>query len=239
MRSPLTLLALLVGIAAAAVAADQSRPGAFSMMAAGDGFGDGWNVTTLPDIDPTRFTLIEDDGRTVVRADAAGTAASLTRSVAWDAAEQPWLNWRWRIDQVVKRSDIATKQGDDFAARLYVFFDFPLDRLSLVERTKLRVARWLYGDRIPAAALCYVWANGEPVGTTAWNAYTSRVRMIVLRNASDAVGSWVDERRDLAADFRAAFGDVAPRVTGLAVAADTDQTGESVMAWFGDITLDD
>lgn len=49
------------------------------------------------------------------------------------------------------------------------------------------------------------------------------------------VGDWADERRNLAVDFRNAFGDVAPFVTGIAVAADTDQTGESVTAWFGDI----
>jgi pyruvate/2-oxoacid:ferredoxin oxidoreductase beta subunit len=59
--------------------------------------------------------------------------------------------------------------------------------------------------------------------------------MIVLRNATDSVGNWVEEKRNLAADFRAAFGDVAPVVTGVAIAADTDQTGESVTAWFGDI----
>ena len=51
------------------------------------------------------------------------------------------LGWRWRIDRVIEQSDIATKQGDDFAARLYVFFDYPIERLSLVERTKLNLAR--------------------------------------------------------------------------------------------------
>ncbi len=234
-RSAPALAALLLAGTLGGVAATLAAPGAFSAMPAGGAFADGWSVTTLPDIAPTRYTLSDDGGRTVVRADATGSAASLIRSVRWDAAAQPWLDWRWRVDRVVADSDITTKQGDDFAARLYVFFDFPFDELSLFERTKLRVARWLYGEQVPAAALCYVWANREPPGTTAWNAYTSRVRMVVLRNADDAVGEWTDERRDLAADFRAAFGDVPPVVTGLAIAADTDQTGERVTAWFGDI----
>jgi hypothetical protein len=59
--------------------------------------------------------------------------------------------------------------------------------------------------------------------------------MVVLRNADSDVGSWVDEKRNLAADFRAAFGDITPVVTGIAIGADTDQTEESVTAWFGDI----
>lgn len=209
--------------------------GRFSAMSTSGGFDDGWAVTALQNESPTRFDLVDDNGHTVVKATAENTAASLTRAFRHDAAGQPWINWRWRIDRVVEKSDITTKQGDDFAARLYVFFDYPLDRLSLMERTKLRLARWWYGHHVPAAALCYVWANREQPGTTTWNAYTSRARMIVLRNADSDVGNWVDEKRNLAADFRAAFGDVDPVVTGVAIAADTDQTGESVTAWFGDI----
>ena len=206
-------------------------------MSIGDSFADGWTVTTLKDVNPTRFDLVNDGGNVVVRATADNAAASLARTLRRELSVEPSLSWRWRIDRVVEKSDIDTKQGDDFAARLYVFFDFPLDRLSLVERTTLRLARWWYGDHVPAAALCYVWANGEPPGTTIWNAYTSRARMIVLRNADSGVGDWAIEKRDLAVDFRNAFGDVPPVVTGIAIAADTDQTGESVTAWFGDIEL--
>jgi hypothetical protein len=51
----------------------------------------------------------------------------------------------------------------------------------------------------------------------------------------------MEERRDLEADFRAAFGSregkAPPPVTGIAAGNDTDQTGESVTAWFGDFLL--
>ena len=236
MLKRLTLIGLLVTSTAGGLAASlTSIPGAFSRMSPGGNFEDGWTQTTLPDIAPTNFTLVDSAGKTVVQANADGSAASLTRELSWNVGAQPTLSWRWRIDRVVEQSDIFTKQGDDFAARLYVFFDYPSDRLSMVERTQLRLARWFYGDHVPAAALCYVWANKEQPGTTAWNAYTDRVRMIVLRNADDAVGEWVDEQRNLAADFHVAFGHEAPLVSGLSLAADTDQTGELVTAWFGDI----
>ena len=45
----------------------------------------------------------------------------------------------------------------------------------------------------------------------------------------------IDVRRDVAADFRAAFGEAPPRITGIAVSADTDNTGERVTALFGDL----
>jgi hypothetical protein len=63
------------------------------------------------------------------------------------------------------------------------------------------------------------------------------VRIVVLRNAGDA-GKWVDERRDVGADFREAFGRAAPRMSGIAAGSDTDQTHETVTSWFGDFRVD-
>jgi hypothetical protein len=42
-------------------------------------------------------------------------------------------------------------------------------------------------------------------------------------------------QRDVAADFRASFGEEAPAVSGIALAVDTDNTGEKVTAFFGDV----
>ncbi len=227
---------LLAGLAAPALALE-SVPGHFSGMPLGAEFTDGWQLLALRDIKPTQFRLVEDAGVPVVRAQADAAGGSLLRSIRWDTAGHPRLQWRWRVDRVVAQGDIHSKDGDDFAARLYVMFDYPTERLSFAERAKLSIARWIYGDQVPAAALCYVWDNQAAVGTRAWNAYTDRVRMIVLRNATSGVGDWMLEQRDLVADYREAFGEAPPPVSGIAIAADTDQTGETVTAWFGDISI--
>ncbi len=227
---------LLLGLALPALALD-SVPGYFSRMPIGDDFVDGWQLLTLRDTKPTQFRLVEDAGVSVVRAHADASGGSLLRAIRWDTAGHPRLQWRWRIDRVVAQGDIHSKGGDDFTARLYVMFDYPSGRLSFADRAKLTIARWIYGEEVPAAALCYVWDNHAAVGTRVWNAYTDRVRMIVLRNATSGVGDWADEQRDLVADYREAFGEAPSPVSGIAIAADTDQTGETVTAWFGDIRI--
>jgi hypothetical protein len=58
--------------------------------------------------------------------------------------------------------------------------------------------------------------------------------MWVLRSGAGEAGRWVRERRDLRADFRRAFGELDGRLTGIAVAADTDNTGEEAHAGFAD-----
>jgi hypothetical protein len=49
------------------------------------------------------------------------------------------------------------------------------------------------------------------------------------------LGRWVERMRDVAADYRRAFGLEAPAVNGVVVSADTDNTGETAESWFGDI----
>ena len=63
-------------------------------------------------------------------------------------------------------ADLRTKAGDDGAAKLCVFFDFPADRLSFAERAKLTLARAASGEDVPSEVLCYVWDNKEPKGTS-------------------------------------------------------------------------
>lgn len=208
----------------------QSRPGAAMPHA--------WVLNTLPNVPKaTRFDLVSDENQTVLRAVSEGAAATLTHKLAVDPAKTPALAWHWKVQRVLDTADLATKSGDDYAARVYVLFDYPVENLGLADRIKISLVRAIYGQELPAAALCYVWDNRHPVGTSVWSAYTDRVRMIVVESGTAHVGQWRQEQRDVAADFRAAFGEEPPNVNGIALAADTDNTGETVTAWFGDLAF--
>ena len=61
--------------------------------------------------------------------------------------------------------------------------------------------------------------------------------MIVLQSGAANANKWLSESRDVAADFREAFGVDAPAVTGIAIGNDTDNTLERVTTWYGDVTL--
>lgn len=218
-------------------AAPEVTVGAFSQESANGSIPAGWRLAKLPGVEPTRFRLADAGGVTAVRLEADNAAASLFRPLRVDAARTPLLRWRWRVDRALDGNDLRRKDGDDVPARLYVMFDYPLERLPLVERAKIRLARSVAGDMVPAAALCYVWDGQLPAGTALWNAYTDRVRVVVVRGGQDRIGDWVTEERDVAADFRAAFGEAPPPISGVAIAADTDQTGALARSWFGDIAF--
>lgn len=68
------------------------------------------------------------------------------------------------VSGVLKSSNPATKEGDDYAARVYVMFDYPLEKLSFGDRMRLTLARAFFDPDVPAAALCCVWDSRLPAG---------------------------------------------------------------------------
>lgn len=195
-----------------------------------------WRLVRFKETIPaTRYRVREWDGIPAVEASARGSMALLARPLAIDLAKTPVLCWRWRVDAPLVSADLATKAGDDYAARVYVAFKLAAEDMSLSTRAKLAIARRLFGEHVPDAALNYVWDNRHPIGTRRPNAYTERTQMVVARTGAADAGRWVVERRDVLADARTAFGDAKFTPALLALASDTDNTGETARAGFADL----
>ena len=194
-----------------------------------------WRVIQLSkSVPPTQYGVLRWDGVDAFEARADKSMALLGRPVTVDLKRTPILCWRWRVDAPLVTADLEQKSGDDFAARVYVAFTLPSSELSFTTRAKLMLARSLYGDAVPDAAINYVWDNRYPVGTRRPNAYTDRTQMIVAETGAAHAGRWMSARQDVQADFVKAFGETEGRLSLLAVAADTDNTGERAHSGFAD-----
>lgn len=223
--------ALLGALAQPALAQD-----VFSKLAPGQAMPKEFRVVAYPNVNPNKFELVSDEGKTVLKVDSASSASSLAVPVALLGTQtSTTLQWRWKVDRILEKADMNQASGDDHSARLYVFFDVPLESLSLFDRTRIKLARSISGIEVPAAALIYVWDNKYPIGYTASSPFTRQLRKVVLQSGPAAVGQWRLESRDVAADFRAAFGFDAPAITGISVGNDTDHTDDRVTTWFGDV----
>lgn len=194
-----------------------------------------WQIIQLnKKVPPTRYQIRRWDGVLAIEAIADSSMALLARPVEVDLSRTPVLCWRWRIDAPLVKADMATKAGDDYAARVYVSFAMPASELSFMTRLKLKLARSIYGDAVPDAAINYVWDNRYPVGTRMPNAYTDRTRMIVAETGAANAGKWIVERHDVQQDELAGFGSKKARLIQLSVASDTDNTKEHAHAGFAD-----
>ena len=191
-----------------------------------------WRLAGIPKLKPSERSLVEQDGQLVLRIAADAAAGGLLHPLDLPG-DQPWqLSWRWRTEHKLDKARFATRAGDDYAARVYVLLDYPLDSLSFLTRQKLRLARAFFDPDLPAATLSYVWDNRAAPGSHARSAYSETVEMRVLRGPQATLGQWLTENRDLRADAIAAFGSAPRRVLGVVFAADSDNTGESVTSYF-------
>jgi hypothetical protein len=81
----------------------------------------------------------------------------------------------------------------------------------------------------------YVWENKAPVGTVIPSTRSGRIQMMVAASGSDGIGQWHEFTRNIVEDFEKAYGEKPGRLIGVGVLTDTDNTGETVDAWYGDI----
>lgn len=201
-----------------------------------------WHFATLPNKAPTRFEVVQQGPERILKVEADQSYGNLVHATQVRLDASATLAWRWRVDEFVQDADLRTRAGDDGAAKLCVFFDFPVGQLPFGERTRLALARSTTGEEVPSEALCYVWDNREAKGTMLVNAFTRRMRMVVLESGPAAApGTWMPERRNLLADYRRAFGDESggamPDVVAVAISADADNTHGHGLAYFSDIDL--
>jgi hypothetical protein len=242
----LPFVAALLCVAAPAAHADDAATVTPFSSARGTQAPDAWRFTSLPNKTPTRFEVVELGGQRVLKVEADQSYGNLVHATKVPLNKTTTLAWHWRVDEFVQDADLRTRAGDDGAAKVCVFFNFPTDRLSLGDRTRLALARRATGEDVPSETLCYVWDNKEPKGSTLVNAFTTRIRMVVLESGPSAghatgEGAWVSEHRNLLADYRRAFGDEAgdimPDVVAVAISADADNTHGHGLAYFTDIDL--
>ena len=198
-----------------------------------------WRPLTFPDIKAhTLYAAVPDPVHgQVVKATADKSASGLLRKVELDAHTYPILRWRWKADNLIAKGDVTRKEGDDYPARIYVSFAYDPKRVSLFERAQYGAARLIYGEYPPHAGLNYIWDGKAPAGTLVANAYTARVKMIVVESGPSRLHEWLAYERNIVEDYRRAFGEEPPPVSGVAIMTDADNTGESAVAWYGDIEL--
>ena len=194
-----------------------------------------WRMVPYQGEKPTTYRIAQVGGRVGVEARVDSSMSLMARPVEINLAEKPILCWRWYVDGPVQKANMTRRNGDDYAARVYIAFDMPDSALSGSTKFKLKMARAMFGKNIPDAAVVYVWDNRQPVGTARKSSYTDRSQLVVAESGASRARTWVTERADVAADFAKAFGNRPGKPVQLAVASDGDNTKSKGHAAFADI----
>ena len=234
-------------VAAAALAAAATAPARaeteplvtlFSTQKAGPELPAGWEVVKITEEKkPTQYRLVDDGGTVVLSAKADGAATGLGQPTKTDIKATPIIEWRWKINRLIATADNAVAAKEDSPVRIVFSFGGDRAKLPLTDRVALTLSDQRSGKPTPYATLMYIWSNKAPVGTVIPNPHTSRVQMIVAASGPAGVGAWQSLKRNVLDDYRKAFNEDPGLLMSIGVLTDTDNTGESVEAWYGDIKL--
>jgi hypothetical protein len=236
-RLSLLVAALLCALAIAPALA-QEPPGIapFSSNKPGGAIPKGWETVKITDNKkPTEYKLVDDGGTVVLEANSSAAATGLAQRIAIDLGQFPVVEWRWKINRLIDAADNKQSSKEDAPVRLVFEFDGDKKMLSLSERAQFSLAEGISGRESPYATLMYIWSRDLPVGTAFPNPRTNRVQMVVASSGPGGVGAWQSLTRNLREDYKRAYGEEPGKLTAYGVLSDTDNTGESVRAWYGDI----
>jgi hypothetical protein len=165
----------------------------------------------------TEYLIQQENGRAFVKATSHASGSGMIRKIRFEPSKYRYLRWSWKIAHTIKGGDEKSKGGDDYAARVYVVFP----------------GRFFWQMK----AINYIWANKLPKGEYVPNPFESEAKMLAVESGNGKAGQWVDEERDLLADYRLMFGTDPQTAEAIAIMTDTDNTGGNAEAWYGEISL--
>ncbi len=204
-----------------------------------------WRTVGIPKgkVPLAQFDLVNLDGGKVLRLATEKSYGTVVHEVKnLTPTSTTTLKWRWRLDEPVINANLRVKTGDDVAIKVCVMYDMPTDDLPFSEKALLGIARTISGERLPAATLCYIWDTTLVSGVIIDNAYTKRVKFMVLdgKGSDKFLKTWKSHERNLAQDFIKAFGHetkTVPPMMAIVVGADSDNTSGSSLAYVSDVSL--
>lgn len=198
---------------------------------------EGWHEVQIPGKSKTQYRLSQKEGRPAVSAWSRQSASLWRRRVEAEQALAQHIEFSWWVQDLVPGGNVALAEHEDAAARVLLAFNGDIKKLPGRTRMMFDLAEALTGETPPYATLMYVWDASAPVGTVIVNPRSDRIRKIVVDSGASQLRQWRQHRRDLAADFRLAFGEEPGPLASVAIMADSDNTSSSAQTWFGEIRL--
>jgi hypothetical protein len=187
----------------------------------------------------TAYAVEREGSRSVLVARAEASASLYVAPLPKPMQVPATLRWSWKTDAAVPGADNREKRFEDAPLRVIVAFDGDADTLPAGERTQRKLAESLSGRAPPYASLMYIWTDKVAAETLIPSAHTSQLKMLAVGPGpgGGGLGDWQNFERNLAADFKRAYGAAPGPLLGVAVLTDTDNTGAKASGRYADLRL--
>lgn len=185
-----------------------------------------WQAADIIDWEPhsfegnTNYQVVADQAQTsYIRAECKnGQASGLFYRGEINLEETPMISWEWRVRRFPTVENEQQREGDDFAARIYVVKEHS-------------ILRWR------TRALNYVWSQQSAPGSDWANPFADQAHMIAVRTVEENNGDWRRETRNMRDDFASYHGEAPDSINAIAIMTDCDNSGSSATAHYRSIRV--
>jgi hypothetical protein len=177
-----------------------------------DTFPDGWEARGG---DGSKVYRVKANQESYLEAKAINSAVTIAKKFEYDLKEYSFLSWQWRALELPRGGDERHKKTGDSVAGIYVIFP------GLLRPDNVK----------------YVWSTSLPIGTTTQSPYNSKTKIVVLRNQSSPMGTWVSEKVNVYEDYKRLFGREPEHVQAIGLMSDSDNTESVATAHYRRISI--
>ncbi len=164
----------------------------------------------------TLWTLGSNHNGNLIKAEAEGKGSGLGKEVKIDLSKTPYINITWKIEKDLSGIIENSKNGHDFAARVFVIKKIGATALS-------------------NRAISYVFSSNNEVNDYWPSPYTKKSIDYVLSTTKENLNTWVTVKANVKEDFMNLHGLEVKNLSGVAIMTDTDNTKLKAISYYQNI----
>jgi hypothetical protein len=190
------------------------------------------DFNSLENWEPLYFDNIETHSKydvkdSILYTSSNSSASGIKFNKTYDIYKYPKLTFKWKVNNIYKKGDATTKEGDDYPIRIYIMFKYNPDKASFFQAIKYDFAKSIYGEYPPHSTINYIWSNKIQDKRIITSAYTDQAKMIIVNSANTNINTWQEHSVNVLEDYKKAFNEDPPKTVSLAIMNDSDNTLES------------
>jgi len=164
----------------------------------------------------TTWTLGSNENGNFIKAEAEGKGSGLGKEVAIDLLKTPFINITWKIEKDLSGIIENSKNGHDYAARVFV-----------VKKTG--------STALSNRAINYVFSSNNKIGENWSSPYTKKSIDYVLSTTIDNSNKWVTVKTNVKENFMELHGIEVNNISSVAIMTDTDNSKLKAISYYQNI----
>ena len=164
----------------------------------------------------TTYTIGSNENGNFLKAEAQGKASGLGIEKKIDLLKTPFINITWKVEKDLSGINEQSKEGHDYAARVFVIKQTGITALS-------------------KKAINYVFSSNNPVGKYWTSPYTKKSIDYVLSTTQNNINEWVTVKANVKEHFKKIHGIEVIEIEGVAIMTDTDNSKKTAIAYYQNI----